>query len=679
MSEMSNQSREIRRILIANRAEIARRIIRTCRVLDIETVAVYSDVDAHAPHTREATLCESIGHPMSYLSVEAIVQAAIRSGADTVHPGYGFLSENPALPEALEKQGIHFIGPSAKTIRSLGSKTNAKGIAALANVPVAPTLLLKSDKIDEQIGELTEFASAVGYPVIIKAAAGGGGRGMRIVSNQEQIRPALESAAREALKAFGSAEIFVERFISPARHIEVQIAGDAHGDVIALGTRDCSLQRSNQKIIEEAPAIGLKPGVDHELCQAACRLAKQAGYSNLGTVEFLYSEDGLFYFLEVNTRLQVEHPVTELVTDLDLVKLQIELAQGMRLIDIFGSLETPSPSGHSFEARLCAEEYTGTFVSSMGVILDLQVPRGPKGTGLIRADMGYEACSEVSHYYDSLLGKLIVHAPDRQKALSLLQEALNDVKISGVGNNRSLLCHLVATEAFARLKHTVQETQNLLPSSAQLHYERVLAHAIFAAIRTSINPSNWAQESPWSDKDKAHTFGFGYPLTTTTHDTLISSSSFISEDGVSVQVSHPTSQEFLIRVLKAKSTAFKSDYSVSIDRANPVQITIINDGSKIWLHTPTSSISLELTLPQKRDSGVHDAGAELSVKSPIPGKVAAINTEVGAQVEAGDILVVLDSMKMEHPFKAPRRGVIKSISVNKGALVSAGDVLITLG
>ena len=675
---MSPTSRSIKRVLIANRGEIARRIIRACRVLDIETVAVYSDVDVYAPHTREADYREPIGGPMSYLSIDAIVQAAIRSGADGVHPGYGFLSENPALSEALEKHEITFIGPPARTIRELGSKTNAKEIARQANVPIAPTLLLK-DSLASQVERLKKFATEVGYPVIIKAAAGGGGRGMRVVSSDDQIRDSLESASRESLKAFGSEEIFVERFISRARHIEVQIAGDSHGNVVALGTRDCSLQRSNQKIIEEAPATLLKPGVDEELRAAACRLAKQVGYTNLGTVEFLYSDDGLFYFLEVNTRLQVEHPVTEMVTGLDLVRLQIEIAQGANLREILGDLKTPEQIGHAVEARVCAEEFNGAFVTTTGIILDLEVPRGPTGSGLIRADMGYEVCSEVSHHYDSLIGKLIVHAPDRQQALGLLRDALRNLRISGVGTNRSLLNHLVTRDTFVKLNHTVQGTKDLLPSTAELIYEWTTAHAILAAIRTRKNLSSWSTQSPWSENDKANSFGLFYPLTTVIHDCVIQSNSSVRDDGVIVGVSAPNEVEVLIRIISSASTSLSTNtYSLSIDRASPIQVTILDDGPRVWIHTPTGSVGLTLSAPKRRGIGGNVAGGELVLKSPIPGKVAAINTEVGAKVTAGEILVVLDSMKMEHPFKAPRDGVIKTLPVNKGSLVSAGDVLVTM-
>jgi propionyl-CoA carboxylase alpha chain len=673
----------IRRVLIANRGEIARRIIRTCRVLDIETVAVYSDVDAHAPHVGEASFKESIGGPMAYLSVEAILAAAKRSGADSVHPGYGFLSENPALPEALAEAGIAFIGPNAQTIRSLGSKTNAKAIAARASVPVAPTLLLTEDSIEARLKRLTEFTASVGFPVIIKAAAGGGGRGMRLITSHVECAEALESAARESLKAFGSPEIFVEKYIAPARHIEVQIAGDTHGDVVALGTRDCSLQRSNQKIIEEAPALELKPGVSEEICLAACRLAKEVGYSNLGTVEFLYTDDGRFYFLEVNTRLQVEHPVTELVTGLDLVKLQIEIARGAALRDVLGSEETPKPLGHAIEARLCAEEYTGRFAAATGIVLDMHVARGPSDSGLVRADMGYEVCSEVSHHYDSLIGKIIVHAPDRPQAIQLLAKALRATRVSGVGTNRSLLLHLLSTEAFRQLRHTVQGTASLLPAPEQIHDEWLTCHAIVAAARLMTPYSHWSSVSPWTDCDKAQATPLQYPLLTSVHGMHITSESQFEDDGVTVRISAPHPREVFIRLTPSLNpisdpTRSINMCSVSIDRAVPVETVLYHDDTTTWVHTPNCSIALR-TIHLR--SGVHasqQAGGELPITSPIPGKVVSINVATGDRVSEGDLLLVLDSMKMEHPFRAPRDGVVASLGVAQGVVVNAGTTLLVI-
>lgn len=502
---------------------------------------------------------------------------------------------------------------------------------------------------------------------------------MRIVTSLEEATQALESAARESLKAFGSAEIFVEKFIAPARHIEVQIAGDYHGNIIALGTRDCSLQRSNQKIIEEAPALELKPGVSVEICEAARRLAKEVGYSNLGTVEFLYTEDGLFYFLEVNTRLQVEHPVTELVTGLDLVKLQIQIAQGETLNSAVGTDETPKPFGHAIEARLCAEEFTGQFATATGVILDAHIPRGPAGAGLIRADMGYEVCSEVTHHYDSLLGKIIVHAPDRPQAVHLLREALSQTRISGVGTNRSLLMHLVGTEAFRNLRHTVQGTTELLPTAGQLHDEWIMSHAIAAAIRLRTHFSLWASGSPWSEVGAAADYRITYPFSTSIHGVNITSKSQVSDEGVAVRIPSPEEREVLIRAIHDKSPGTHTEsYSISIDRAAPIHVVVLHDGPTTWVHTPGSSLGLGITHPRSQSHSADDSSPQLSIRSPIPGKVVTVQVAVGDRVKQGDLLLVLDSMKMEHPFRAPRDGVVASLGVSMGTVVTSGKVLAVL-
>jgi acetyl/propionyl-CoA carboxylase alpha subunit len=681
---MKGNNNTVRRVLIANRGEIARRIIRTCHRMGIETVAVYSDVDAHAPHVSEATFKEAIGAPTAYLSIDSIIQAVKHSGADSVHPGYGFLSENPAFVEALEREAITCIGPTSTTIRKLGSKTSAKELAKEADVPVAPTLLLRDEDLDTAAAKLDEFASRVGYPVIIKAAAGGGGRGMRVVNQAGDCRQELESAGREALKAFGSDEIFVEKFVAPARHIEVQIAGDAHGNCVALGTRDCSLQRSNQKIIEEAPATGLQPGVVEALCEAACRLAKASKYCNLGTVEFLYTSNGAFYFLEVNTRLQVEHPVTEMVTGLDLVEVQIRLARGESLESILGTLRSPSPAGHAIEARWCAEEYAGRFISATGIILDRVIATDSSLPGTVRADMGYEICSEVTHFYDSLLGKLIVHAPDRESAINLMSDVLERSWISGVGTNRSLLLHLISTEEFRHLQHSVQGTSTLLPTLDDSFRVQLHAHAICAALRMHTPLSQWAGNSPWfSHAATGATIANSYPLTTESQGQRISSTSSYSksptESAVLVEILTPKPRMLTLTLSSVVSTSQSVQRcSVTIDSGSAFEVEALHDGETTWIHTPWFSIAVKRALPARTagDAEAHSSGASLT--SPIPGKVAALYVKKGDVVQEGDLLLVLDSMKMEHPFRANRSGTITSLEVKQGAVIQAGSLLLEI-
>jgi acetyl/propionyl-CoA carboxylase alpha subunit len=649
--------------------------------MGIETVAVYSDVDSHMPFVREATFSEPIGDPTAYLSIDTIVTAAKRSGADSVHPGYGFLSENPAFAEALEKAGITFIGPSSKTIRALGSKTGAKEIAKRANAPVAPTLLLSGNDSAKNANLLEEFAAKVGYPVIIKAAAGGGGRGMRLVASAGDCKPELESAAREAQRAFGSPEIFVEKYIAPARHIEVQIAGDSKGHVVALGTRDCSLQRSNQKILEEAPATGLKPGVSEELCEAACRLAKEAGYANLGTVEFLYTTDGLFYFLEVNTRLQVEHPVTEMVTGLDLVRLQVEIARGGSLEKLLGSRSTIQPCGHAIEARMCAEEYTGRFASATGVILDMTIPSSASTPGSIRTDMGYEVCSEVSHYYDSLLGKIIVHAENRPRAIELLNEVLHKTRVSGVATNRALLSHLASKAEFKNQTHSIQGTADLLPTATELTRSRTSALALVSALRLSAVYSCWASSSPWRSSAAATHAAIPYPYSATVHGVTFSTTSSYQGDSIKV-ITHSASgqSEDQIQITNDHYTSSHGrECTVSINGGPAIPVTVLYHGDTTWIHTPTESLAFTASHTGGAGSHAEQTGSEVRVTSPIPGKVAALNVAKGDSVQEGAILLVLDSMKMEHPFRASRDGKIIDLRVKEGSIIQAGSTLLVIG
>jgi propionyl-CoA carboxylase alpha chain len=665
-------SRIIQRVLIANRGEIARRIIRTCSKLGIQTVAVYSDVDAHAPFVHEATYAEPIGGAQSYLSIDAIIKAAQRSAADAIHPGYGFLSENAEFAEAVRAAGLVFLGPTPETIRSLGSKTNAKLLASKAQAPVSPTLLLTQPSLDAQVDAIKQFGHDSGYPLILKAAAGGGGRGMRLIDANTDIRAELASARRESEKAFRSDEIFIEKYIAPARHVEVQIIGDQSGNAAALGTRDCSLQRSNQKIIEEAPASGLKLGVVEAICDAAVRLAREANYSSLGTVEFLYGPDGRFYFLEVNTRLQVEHPVTEMVTGLDLIELQIRIAEGRTLPEL-GLTHTPPPRGHAIEARLCAEEYTGSFITTTGVILDLSIPTHQAG---IRADMGIEVCSEVSHNYDSLLGKIIAHAPTRHEAIELLDQALIQTRISGVGTNRALLLHLLKHCDFRALKHSVQGTKELLPSSEELERARIEAHAIAAALRTQLPLSAWAQNSPWFSAEPRRLSAIAVPYATRIQGETIRSSSLQCSEHLRVHVTTPQEAVFDIHVQHlAEISPFHLRASLDLGTDRAVEVSLLIDGPSLWLHLPAATFELlELHKLPSISAGEGPGGGTV-VTSSIPGRVAALQCKEGDVVNAGATLMVLDSMKMEHPIRAPSDGTVSKLPVSVGTVVQAGAVL----
>lgn len=667
------EKRHITKVLIANRGEIARRIIRTCTRLGIQTVAVYTDVDKHSPHVREATFAEPLGAPESYLSSEKIIAAAKKSGADSVHPGYGFLSENPDFAAAVAAAGLIWIGPSSETIRKLGSKTAAKELAAQANAPTSPTLLLANKTVQESVSQIVAFGAKVGYPLILKAAAGGGGRGMRFINTDSDITLELESARRESLKAFGSDEVFAEKCITPARHIEVQIVGDAHGNVVALGTRDCSLQRSNQKIIEEAPATHLAVGSEEKLLTAACALARAANYTNLGTVEFLYGQDSSIYFLEVNTRLQVEHPVTELVTGLDLVELQLLIASGETL-SACGVTATPPPQGHAIEARWCAEEFTDRFTTATGIVLDIEVPQ-PLGRGaLLRVDRAVEPCSEVSHYYDSLIGKVIVFAQTRERAIEALDDVLSRSRLSGVRNNRSLLLHLLRTSEFKTCSHTVQGTKDLLPTPSTIEHTIFNAHAVAAALRCATARSSWVENGPWLSTTGPDA-QVAYSWTTTANGSALTSST--AWRGGSLEITFPSASQAVSILEGPLVEGSLTTTTVSLNGGVASHVVTFRDGNDLWVHTSEATVVLhEAGIGEKSSSS---AGANANeIRSTIPGKVAAVVVKGGDLVEHGATLLVLDSMKMEHPIRATMAGRVASMPVQVGTIVQSGAVLVVL-
>jgi acetyl/propionyl-CoA carboxylase alpha subunit len=426
--------RPFRRLLIANRGEIAVRIIRACRELGVETVAIYSDADAAAAHVRMADLAVRVGPPApteSYLRIDAVIQAAIDTGAEAIHPGYGFLAERAAFARAAEDAGITFVGPSSATIDALGDKLHARRTARAVGVPAVPGTLEPApiERPDQLSGIIAE-AERIGFPVMVKAAAGGGGRGMRRVTRAQDLPAALVAGSHEALSAFGDGSVYLEREISPARHIEVQLLGDVTGRVIAIGERDCSLQRRHQKLVEEAPAPGLTPERRRELHALAVRVATAAGLRNAATAEFLMAPDGAFYFLEVNTRLQVEHGVTELVSGLDIVREQLFLAAGRPLSSaaVRASEQAAQPAGHAIEVRISAEDPGREFAPTPGRIGRWRMAAGPG----VRVDTAIEAGDRVPAEYDNLIAKLMVHAGDRDAAIDRLRRALEETEVSGI-------------------------------------------------------------------------------------------------------------------------------------------------------------------------------------------------------------------------------------------------------
>lgn len=417
----------IRSILVANRGEIAVRILRTCREMGIRTIAVYSDADRLMPHVLLADEAYRLGPPPareSYLRMDRILEIARSAGADAIHPGYGFLSENPDFAELVERAGVRFIGPPADAIRAMGDKTAARALMRKAGVPTVPG----TDGPVSSIDEAEEFCASAGYPVLIKAAAGGGGKGMRVVHGRDQLRSALEQAQSEARSSFGDDRVYIERYLDQPRHIEFQVLADAYGRCIHLGERECSIQRRHQKVVEETPSVIVDAGLREQMGETAVRAARACGYVNAGTIEFLMDAGRHFYFLEMNTRLQVEHPVTELRTGLDLVREQISIAAGLPLAM---RQEDVTFRGHAIECRICAEDPMNGFLPSTGTIRRLRPAQGPG----IRDDRGIEAGAEVSVYYDPLIAKLIVWAPDRATAIERMTRALGEYEIIGVTTN----------------------------------------------------------------------------------------------------------------------------------------------------------------------------------------------------------------------------------------------------
>jgi acetyl-CoA carboxylase biotin carboxylase subunit len=450
------------KVLIANRGEIALRVIRACRELGVKTVAVYSEADARAPHVREADEAVLLGpapSSESYLKGDAIIGAARRTGAQAIHPGYGFLSEREWFARAVRDAGLVWIGPPAEAIAAMGSKTAARALAIAAGTPVVPgtTTALRD------AAEAAEVAERFGYPVLLKAAAGGGGKGMRVVHKREELASALQSAQREAKNAFGDDAVYVEKYIVGPRHVEIQVLGDRHGTMLHLGERECSVQRRHQKMIEEAPSVAVTPELRARMGAAAVAAAKAAGYVNAGTCEFLLDASGAFYFLEMNTRIQVEHPVTELVTGIDLVQWQLRIASGERLPF---KQEELIPRGWAIECRITSEDPANGFLPSTGRVQFLHVPSGPG----VRWDSGVETGSEISLYYDPMLAKLIVWAADRAQAIERMHRALLELTIEGVDTSRDFHLRMMENDDFRRgaieiqwLERHLAELTNVTP------------------------------------------------------------------------------------------------------------------------------------------------------------------------------------------------------------------------
>ncbi|WP_405101359.1 biotin carboxylase N-terminal domain-containing protein [Micromonospora sp. NBC_01412] len=652
----------ITRLLVANRGEIARRVLATCRILGVETVAVHSDADADAPFVAEAD--QAVRLPgntpaETYLRIDLILDAARKAGADAVHPGYGFLAENAEFAAAVTDAGLTWVGPPAKAIAAMGDKMAAKALLADAGVPMLPTWT--------DADEITDF------PVLVKASAGGGGRGMRIVREAAGLAEAVASARREAAGAFGDGTVFVERYVERGRHVEVQVFGDTHGTVLALGERDCSIQRRHQKIVEEAPAV-LPDGVRERLHAAAVAAGRAVGYVGAGTVEFLLAPDGEFFFLEMNTRLQVEHPVTEAVTGLDLVRLQLLVAEG----DPLPLTATPPVTGHAIEVRLCAEDPGQGFRPATGTLHRFAVP-GVVGefapTRGLRLDSGVVDGSTVGVHYDSMLAKLVAWAPTRAEAARLLAGALARAELHGVTTNRDLLVRVLRSPEFRAaevdtgfLDRHDEVFAPLLPPNGVPLAALAAALASAAARRSTATvlaglPSGWRNVP-------------AFPQVTR----------YAGQHG-EIEVRYRldragTLAEWSTHPMTGDDSGDNTP-AVTLVGATPDRVTLDVDGvrrafrvhrvgSAVFVDGPDGAASLA-ELPRFPLPTVELAAG--SLLAPLPGAVARVHVEVGQRVAAGDLLLTLEAMKLEHPVLAPTDGVVAELPVPAGGQVDTGAVL----
>jgi 3-methylcrotonyl-CoA carboxylase alpha subunit len=649
-------------LLIANRGEIACRIIATCRRLGVETVAVYSDADAGARHVRLADRAVHIGPAEareSYLDIGKVIQAAKDTGAQAIHPGYGFLAENADFARAVRDASITLIGPSPETMDLMGSKAAAKAKMETADVPLIPGYHGDDQSDDTLISE----ARRVGFPLMLKAAAGGGGKGMRVVRSEDEFTEALHSARREASGAFGDERMILERYLERPRHIEAQVFADNHGNTVHLFERDCSSQRRHQKIIEEAPAANLDETIRHDLLAAAVRAAEAVDYVGAGTVEFMV-DDGSFFFLEMNTRLQVEHPVTECITGLDLVEWQLRVAAGEKLPLTQDEIRV---NGHAMEARIYAEDAEQGFVPSTGTIHRLNLPAG----GHVRVDTGVDTGDEVSMHYDPMIAKLIVHDHSRDACLARLNQALAASFVSGPTTNLGFLQALAGSEVFARAE---LDTGLLDRDLSSVFEKREPPEEVIAAAagRWLLKQEGTATgRTPW---DHCDSWRLGAPATRSLdiecgngrhpieargengHYELL-----IEDDAVLVELKEVDTDTFRL-------TTGGQSRRLQIHSAdnNALEICMDNHRWRLTRHARFEAIT---------DSAASDG----KLVAPMPGKILEIRTEKGAKVSEGDTLLIMEAMKMELAIKAPMDGTVENLSVDTGDLVEADALLLEIG
>ncbi|MGW7168312.1 acetyl/propionyl/methylcrotonyl-CoA carboxylase subunit alpha [Streptomyces sp. NPDC054884] len=628
-------------VLVANRGEIAVRVIRTLRAMGVRSVAVFSDADADARHVREADTAVRIGPPPaanSYLSVERLLEAAARTGAQAVHPGYGFLAENAGFAQACADAGLVFIGPPAEAIALMGDKIRAKATVREAGVPVVPGSS-GSGLTDDQ---LVAAAHEIGVPVLLKPSAGGGGKGMRLVRDTAALAEEIAAARREARASFGDDTLLVERWIDRPRHIEIQVLADGHGNVVHLGERECSLQRRHQKIVEEAPSVLLDEATRASMGEAAVQAARSCGYRGAGTVEFIVPGDdpSAYYFMEMNTRLQVEHPVTELVTGLDLVEWQLRAAAGEPLS--FGQ-EDVRLTGHAVEARICAEDPARGFLPSGGTVLRLHEPQGDG----VRTDSGLSEGAEVGSLYDPMLSKVIAYGPDRATALRKLRAALAETVTLGVQTNAGFLRRLLAHPAVVAGDLDTGLVEREAESLVSTDVPEAVYEAAAAVRLDALRPAGDGWVDPFSVPS-------GWRLGGT-----------------------PRPVSFPLRVTDPVEHTPRGTHSVTGDR---VSVTL--DGVRHTFHVAADWIGRDGDAWHVRDhdpvaaalTGAARAGAD-SLTAPMPGTVTVVKVAVGDEVAAGQSLLVVEAMKMEHVISAPHAGTVAELDVSPGSTVAMDQVL----
>ncbi|WOS66340.1 acetyl-CoA carboxylase biotin carboxylase subunit [Sinorhizobium fredii] len=661
-----------KKILIANRGEIACRVIRTAKKLGIATVAVYSDADRDAMHVRLANEAVHIGpspSSQSYIVIDKILEALGKTGADAVHPGYGFLSENAAFAEALEKEGVAFIGPPVKAIEAMGDKITSKKLAAKAGVSTVPGHMGLIEDADEAV----RIASSIGFPVMIKASAGGGGKGMRIAWNEREAREGFQSSKNEAKNAFGDDRIFIEKFVTEPRHIEIQVLGDKHGNTLYLGERECSIQRRNQKVIEEAPSPFLDETTRRAMGEQAVALARAVGYHSAGTVEFIVDAERNFYFLEMNTRLQVEHPVTELVTDLDLVEQMIRVAAGEKLSFTQDDVKL---EGWAIESRLYAEDPYRNFLPSIGRLTRYRPPeegRQDDGT-VIRNDTGVFEGGEISMYYDPMIAKLCAWGPDRAAAVEAMAEALDAFEVEGIGHNLPFLSAVMQQERFREGRLTTAYIAEEFADGFQGVTPDEASAMKLAAVAVTVNQALQERASQISGTIGNHRRVVGHEWVTSLAEREFQMTSGVSADGAYVRFADERAISVASDWVPGRTLA-----TFNIDnQPMAVKVDLVGTGIRLrWrgidvvarVRSPRVA-ELARLMPKKLPPDTSKM-----LLCPMPGVVTSITVKAGDMVEAGQSLAVVEAMKMENILRAEKRATVKRVAIAAGASLAVDELI----